>query len=468
MKNKLVTTLAVCLAVTLGGTTAFAATAPSDVQGLPCENAVETLMDADIITGDTDGLYHPDQNLTRAQVSVMLAKAMDKNASNSGKKGKYSDMSGYGWAEAYIGLMSDKGVAKGYPDGTFKPGANVTVAELAAFIIRACGYSEEDLEGSWPDNYFNQALKMGLFSDGSQTAGSSGGALDPSSPATKAVAAVAIFNGLEKIQENNGSSQEQTSEYVYVQSGSFDASMTAFNGIALASDVKVYSYGKANDFVKSMTIPSAGKMGIQSVYRYKGVTAPAFYRLTSGKISEIILPDDKGFSGRAFGLILDSEKSAVSGGKYEIELTTLVSGKEMVWTCKSDFSENNAIYSDLDEYISNGDLIEMTISKGKVKDLGLGVNSDKYCKELAGEDQTASGGWDLTVTEKTAEKNRLKLSNGEYVIYSDSVIVYVLNEDGDGYDVKGLSSVKKGSCVRLYDITDDDEDEISIIIVKNN
>lgn len=43
------------------------------------------------------------------------------------------------WAAPQINLLSEQGVIVGYPDGTFKPDANVTRAEFAAMAIRALG-----------------------------------------------------------------------------------------------------------------------------------------------------------------------------------------------------------------------------------------------------------------------------------------------------------------------------------------
>ncbi len=43
------------------------------------------------------------------------------------------------WAAPQIKLLSEQGIIVGYPDGTFKPDANVTRAEFAAMAIRALG-----------------------------------------------------------------------------------------------------------------------------------------------------------------------------------------------------------------------------------------------------------------------------------------------------------------------------------------
>jgi hypothetical protein len=51
----------------------------------------------------------------------------------------FPDVSDSHWAAPQIKLLSEQGVIVGYPDGTFKPDANVTRAEFAAMAIRALG-----------------------------------------------------------------------------------------------------------------------------------------------------------------------------------------------------------------------------------------------------------------------------------------------------------------------------------------
>ena len=72
MKKKLIRIAAAAMCMAMAASNiAFAAEVPEDVKnsgigGL--SEAVSELMDEGIITGDDDGLFHPLDNLTRAQV----------------------------------------------------------------------------------------------------------------------------------------------------------------------------------------------------------------------------------------------------------------------------------------------------------------------------------------------------------------------------------------------------------------
>ena len=57
----------------------------------------------------------------------------------------FPDVSKDYWAASQINLLSEQGVIVGYPDGTFKPDANVTRAEVAAMAIRALGQQHTNI-----------------------------------------------------------------------------------------------------------------------------------------------------------------------------------------------------------------------------------------------------------------------------------------------------------------------------------
>ena len=55
----------------------------------------------------------------------------------------FSDMtSSYSWAEEAVNTLAENGIINGYPDGTFKPGNNITKEEAISLFARALGSSE--------------------------------------------------------------------------------------------------------------------------------------------------------------------------------------------------------------------------------------------------------------------------------------------------------------------------------------
>ncbi|MHB8158870.1 MAG: S-layer homology domain-containing protein, partial [Desulfocucumaceae bacterium] len=57
-----------------------------------------------------------------------------------------SDIVGH-WAEKQIGEWTDKGLAKGYPDGTFKPDSTITRAEFITMVNGSFGLSQSAAAG---------------------------------------------------------------------------------------------------------------------------------------------------------------------------------------------------------------------------------------------------------------------------------------------------------------------------------
>lgn len=87
----------------------------------------------------------------------------------------FPDVSKDYWAASQINLLSEQGVIVGYPDGTFKPDANVTRAEFAAMAIRALGqqhtkiaqpitYADVD-ENYWAYQDIQKAVYFDLISN---------------------------------------------------------------------------------------------------------------------------------------------------------------------------------------------------------------------------------------------------------------------------------------------------------------
>ena len=94
-------------------------------------NAISTMTKAGIVDGYPDGTFRPDAPITRAEMAkiISLFAKLDKSES------RFSDIAGH-WAEAYIRLAAGNGWIAGYPDGTFGPQRNITRAETATMINR--------------------------------------------------------------------------------------------------------------------------------------------------------------------------------------------------------------------------------------------------------------------------------------------------------------------------------------------
>lgn len=142
---------------------------PSDVVGTPLFSAVKFLIDKKVLTGYPDGMFKPENNITRAEVAVAVTKMTNRTGDLAAmaEKNKFSDLTGYGWAKGYINAMVDAGVIKGITPTTYAPAKNITYAELITMLIRTKGGAASELESysTWPDNYIQYALTYNLLGD---------------------------------------------------------------------------------------------------------------------------------------------------------------------------------------------------------------------------------------------------------------------------------------------------------------
>jgi len=126
----------------------------SDVAATSWYNtAVSTMTKAGIVDGYPNGTFRPDAPITRAEMAkiISLFAKLDKSES------RFSDIAGH-WAEAYIRLAAGNGWIAGYPDGTFGPQRNITRAETMTLVNRVLNRqpeTEDDLLPNmtvWTDN----------------------------------------------------------------------------------------------------------------------------------------------------------------------------------------------------------------------------------------------------------------------------------------------------------------------------
>ena len=94
--------------------------------------AVTTLASKGILGGYEDGSFQPSKSITRAEFVTIASRL--KGMSNG--SASFSDVPSTHWAYDYITSAASKGWITGYPDGTFKPEANIVRAEVVTLVNR--------------------------------------------------------------------------------------------------------------------------------------------------------------------------------------------------------------------------------------------------------------------------------------------------------------------------------------------
>ena len=189
----LLTAAGLCL--TLAALPAPAA-AFTDVSG-DTATAVEVLYSLGIVSGYSDGAYHPSDGLTRAQFCklAVLAEGHGDQVTGSAYRTLFSDVSGSHWAAPYINLAYEEGLVSGYGDGTFGPDDPVTVGQAVTVALHLLGYTTDDVGPFWPEDYMSMGEKLGLL-DGISS--------DPDHALTRGEAALLLYGLLSQTDKEGG------------------------------------------------------------------------------------------------------------------------------------------------------------------------------------------------------------------------------------------------------------------------
>jgi hypothetical protein len=101
---------------------------------------VSTEYSSAYVNGYEDGSFGPEKTITREEVSTMFARIIaDSIELDKSYDSSFPDVTSADWSKNYIGYLEQFKIVNGYEDGTFKPKANITRAEMAVMIARAEG-----------------------------------------------------------------------------------------------------------------------------------------------------------------------------------------------------------------------------------------------------------------------------------------------------------------------------------------
>ena len=87
--------------------------------------------------GYPDGNFLPERNMTREEATAMFARLLkDYPRERRNYTIPFNDVAESDWSQQAIGFMLEKGMIKGYEDGSFRPKAAISRAEFAAMAAR--------------------------------------------------------------------------------------------------------------------------------------------------------------------------------------------------------------------------------------------------------------------------------------------------------------------------------------------
>ncbi len=110
----------------------------SDISKHWAEANIKQAVSLGIVSGYSDGTFKPDHTVTRAEFAVMLMNALKPEGDSAAMT--FTDTATIGdWARESVAQAVNAGIIAGYRDGTFRPEAEITRAEMATMIAKALG-----------------------------------------------------------------------------------------------------------------------------------------------------------------------------------------------------------------------------------------------------------------------------------------------------------------------------------------
>jgi hypothetical protein len=138
-------------------TVLFAATFPDVPENTEYYGAVEYMVGKGVIQGYPDGSFKPDKPINRAEALKVLLLAYTSLKGEleveANEALPFPDVNAGQWFYEYVLTGYNLGIVEGYPDGTFKPGDTINIAESIKLVFLQFDVSlSENLESDpYPD-----------------------------------------------------------------------------------------------------------------------------------------------------------------------------------------------------------------------------------------------------------------------------------------------------------------------------
>ncbi|WP_068614929.1 S-layer homology domain-containing protein [Paenibacillus tuaregi] len=170
----------------------------NDIKGHWAESAINQALAKALVTGYGNGKFQPDKAVNRLEFMVMLDRVLGNEAAGSGPKLNFKDADKIpAWGREAAQRLVQSGLISGYSDNTVRPTQELTRAEMAVLIAKAAkletnpkaklAFADAAVVPAWAVPYVAAAVDAGLLS------GVGGNRFAPGAKATRAEAAAMLL-----------------------------------------------------------------------------------------------------------------------------------------------------------------------------------------------------------------------------------------------------------------------------------
>ncbi len=165
---------------------------------------VTELVDHNVITGYEDASFRPENDITRAEFCALIVRSFGLEPA-ADAVAAFADADAIAdWAKPLVGAAYRAGIVLGYEDGSFRAGDNITRAEMAVMVARSLAlkgalaaptvpapvFGDEGAIPAWALEHVRTAAQRGIIS------GYPDGSFGPANLATRAEAATMVIRVL--------------------------------------------------------------------------------------------------------------------------------------------------------------------------------------------------------------------------------------------------------------------------------
>ena len=117
------------------------------------KEAIVTLAEQGIINGYDNGLFKPNNNVTRAEFVKIIVTAF--NISSDNNEVSFSDVDDDSWYAPYVKTAYSTGIVNGYSADVFGVNDNITRQDMAVIIVRTLNYLGINLTDIGASEFFD-------------------------------------------------------------------------------------------------------------------------------------------------------------------------------------------------------------------------------------------------------------------------------------------------------------------------
>lgn len=129
----------------------------SDIKGFWAQADIENMASHLLVSGESDSVFAPQDEITRAQFASLLVRALgltDRSASST-----FTDVTSTDWFSHDVNIAASLGLVKGYNDA-FAPNDPITREQMAAMIMRAAQFTGKTFDSNATNLKFKDADKV--------------------------------------------------------------------------------------------------------------------------------------------------------------------------------------------------------------------------------------------------------------------------------------------------------------------